>query len=67
MVHEKQDGRERGGGAGGVNSSLYLSNRADEILDNIAAATKRSRSEVASLLFETFGPEVINDPSKLLS
>jgi len=53
-------------GKTGVNASLYLSKEADDVLDRVAAAAKRSRSDVVSLMLEIYGPELLNDPGKLV-
>lgn len=49
----------------GVDNSLYLSKEADSILDRCKARTRRSRSLVASMLIEKYGPAVEKDPGLL--
>ena len=49
----------------GLNASLYLSKEADELLNRIAVAAKRSRSDAVSLMIEIYGPELLNDPGRL--
>ncbi len=58
---QKQDGQQRNG----VNASLYISKEADKILDELEEPTRRSRSEIVSILIEKHGPGYILDPKSL--
>lgn len=45
----------------GMGVSIYLTSKADDLLCRVADATRRSKSEVVSLLVETYGPELLVD------
>lgn len=45
----------------GVGKSIYMSKRALDLLDRISIATRRSESEIVSLLVETYGPQLLAD------
>jgi hypothetical protein len=64
MADEEKEAEKSG--ATGVNKSLYLTKEADELLTRIKEVSRRSQSEVVSLMLEMYGPEVINDPDKLI-
>ena len=49
----------------GVNASLYISKEADRILDDLEEPTRRSRSEIVSIIIERHGPQYIQDPKSL--
>lgn len=50
-----------GVGRKGAGHSLYLSKDAEEILTKLEKHSRRSWSEITSLLIETYGPEMLVD------
>lgn len=54
--------RDRGGAnRRGLGVSIYLSDRARDLLDRVSDSTRRSKSEIVSLLVETYGPDLLVD------
>lgn len=45
----------------GMGVSIYMSSRAEDLLERVALAMGRSRSEIVSLLIETYGPQLLTD------
>lgn len=45
----------------GAGVSLYITDRAEDLLERVALATRRSKSEVVSMLVETYGPHLLAD------
>lgn len=52
----------RGGqGRHGAGTSIYLTDRARDLLERVSIASKRSKSEILCLLVETYGPQLLAD------
>lgn len=43
----------------GMGVSVYLTRTAEDLLGRVSLATRRSKSEIVSLLVETYGPELL--------
>lgn len=43
----------------GMGKSIYITTRALDLLERISTATRRSESEIVSLLVETYGPDLL--------
>jgi hypothetical protein len=50
----------------GVSKSLYISKQANALLRACGRATRRSQSEIVSMLAEKYGQQIVRDP-RLLS
>ena len=45
----------------GLGISIYISNAAEDLLERVSMSTRRSKSEIISLLVETYGPQLLAD------
>lgn len=49
----------RDGKRTGFGKSFYISKKAEDLLERVAIATRRSQSEIVSMLVETYAPELL--------